>query len=61
MLMKLSQISQSNFDPRQWEEKGYQLPKFALTALREKTYREPTWIHFGSMPHFLRYVSTSMV
>lgn len=46
--MNLSQIYQSNFDPRQWEEKGYRLPKFDLQAVREKTAKEPTWIHFGA-------------
>ena len=46
--MRLSEIREHNFDPRQWEEKGYQLPKFDLQAVREKTYSEPTWIHFGA-------------
>ena len=26
--MNLSEISKTGFDPRQWEEKGYQLPRF---------------------------------
>lgn len=46
--MKLSEISTSSFDPKVWEEKGYQLPKFDLQAVREKTFREPTWLHFGA-------------
>ena len=46
--MKLSEISTSSFDPRVWEEKGYQLPQFDLQAVREKTFREPTWLHFGA-------------
>ena len=46
--MKLSEISTSSFDPKIWEEKGYQLPKFDLQAVREKTFREPTWLHFGA-------------
>ena len=46
--MKLSEISTSSFDPKVWEEKGYQLPKFDLQAVRDKTFREPTWLHFGA-------------
>ena len=32
----------------QWEEKGYQLPKFDIEAVRAKTHAEPTWVHFGA-------------
>jgi len=46
--MKLSELSTSAFDPRPWLDKGYQLPRFDLESLREKTFREPTWIHFGA-------------
>ena len=46
--MKLSDISTSSFDPKVWEEKGYQLPQFDLQAVRAKTAAEPTWIHFGA-------------
>ena len=31
----------------EFEAKGYQLPQFDIKAVREKTYREPTWVHFG--------------
>ena len=31
----------------EWEAKGYQLPKFDIKAVREKTAKEPTWVHFG--------------
>ena len=31
-----------------WEEKGYQLPKFDIEAVRAKTHAEPTWVHFGA-------------
>ena len=31
----------------EWEQKGYQLPKFDIKAVREKTAKEPTWVHFG--------------
>ena len=32
----------------EWEEKGYQLPKFDIEAVRAKTHDEPTWVHFGA-------------
>ena len=32
----------------EWEEKGYQLPKFDIEAVRAKTHAEPTWVHFGA-------------
>lgn len=32
----------------QWAEKGYQLPKFDVEAVRKKTYAEPSWVHFGA-------------
>ncbi len=46
--MKLSEISANSFPSAAWEEKGYQLPKFDLAAVRAKTAQEPTWIHFGA-------------
>ena len=35
------------FNAAEWEQKGYQLPKFDIKAVREKTAKEPTWVHFG--------------
>ena len=32
----------------EWAEKGYQLPRFDIQAVREKTHAEPTWVHFGA-------------
>lgn len=32
----------------EWEEKGYQLPRFDIEAVRAKTHDEPTWVHFGA-------------
>ncbi|MCL2856388.1 MAG: mannitol dehydrogenase family protein [Oscillospiraceae bacterium] len=46
--MKLTDILKLGFDPAPWEEKGYLLPKFDVQSVREKTYREPTWVHFGA-------------
>ncbi len=45
--MKLCDILKSNFSSEEWEQKGYQLPKFDIKAVREKTAKEPTWVHFG--------------
>ena len=45
--MKLNDIISGQFDAAEWEAKGYQLPKFDIQALREKTAKEPTWVHFG--------------
>ena len=45
--MKLNDIFSGKFDAAEWEVKGYQLPKFDIQALREKTAKEPTWVHFG--------------
>ncbi len=46
--MKLSDILSGACDTRQWADKGYELPRFDLEAVRKKTYAEPTWIHFGA-------------
>ena len=46
--MKLTDILSSSFNPQEWEAKGYALPKYDLKAVKEKTYDEPTWVHFGA-------------
>ena len=46
--MKLSDIQAGTYNPQEWADKGYQLPKFDLEAVRAKTHKEPTWIHFGA-------------
>lgn len=45
--MKLQDILSGSFNAAEWEAKGYQLPKFDVKAVREKTVKEPTWVHFG--------------
>ena len=45
--MKLNDIYSGQFNAAEWEQKGYELPKFDIKALREKTAMEPTWVHFG--------------
>ena len=45
--MKLNDIFSGNFNAAEWEAKGYQLPKYDIAKVREKTAKEPTWVHFG--------------
>ncbi|MBQ3873509.1 MAG: mannitol dehydrogenase family protein [Bacteroidales bacterium] len=45
--MKLTDILSGSFNTAEWEAKGYQVPKFDIKAVREKTAKEPTWVHFG--------------
>ena len=45
--MKLKDIYSGEFHASEWESKGYELPKFDIKAVREKTAKEPTWVHFG--------------
>lgn len=46
--MKLNDILSPGFDASAWEAKGYELPKFNIAAVVEKTHRQPTWVHFGA-------------
>ena len=46
--MKLTDILTEGFNPQEWTDKGYALPKYDLKAVKEKTYNEPTWVHFGA-------------
>ena len=46
--MKLTDILAEGFNPQEWIGKGYQLPQYDLKAVKEKTYAEPTWVHFGA-------------
>ena len=45
--MKLNDILDGQLNAAEWEAKGYELPKFDIKAVREKTAKEPTWVHFG--------------
>ncbi len=45
--MKLKDILSGSVNAAEWEAKGYELPKFDIKAVREKTAKEPTWVHFG--------------
>ena len=45
--MKLKDILNGQLNAAEWEAKGYQLPKYDIKAVREKTAKEPTWVHFG--------------
>ena len=46
--MKLSDIETGALNAQEWADKGYELPKFDLKAVRAKTHDQPTWIHFGA-------------
>ena len=50
--MKLTDIKNGNLSA-EWAEKGYELPKFDIEAVKAKTHAEPTWVHFG-FPRFPR-------
>ncbi len=45
--MKLKDILNGQLNTAEWEQKGYELPKFDIQAVREKTHEAPTWVHFG--------------
>ena len=45
--MKLKDILSGQLNPAEWEQKGYELPKFDIQTVREKTHEAPTWVHFG--------------
>ena len=45
--MKLTDILNGNYNPAEWESKGYKLPKFDIAAVKAKTFAQPTWVHFG--------------
>ena len=32
----------------EFSEKGYELPKYNRNEIKEKTKKEPTWVHFGA-------------
>ena len=44
--MKLTDIKNGNLSA-EWAEKGYELPKFDVEAVKAKTHAEPTWVHFA--------------
>lgn len=35
-------------DKRIWQEKGYQVPLFDIETVKERTLKEPIWLHFGA-------------
>lgn len=45
--MKLLDILSPTFNPAEWEDKGYELPKYDIAAVARKTHESPTWVHFG--------------
>ena len=45
--MKLKDILSGQLNTAEWEQKGYELPKFDIQTVRKKTHEAPTWVHFG--------------
>ena len=45
--MKLTDVLSSQLNAAEWESKGYELPRFDIMSIRQKTHDEPTWVHFG--------------
>ena len=45
--MKLTDLLTGQYNAQEWEAKGYQLPKYDISAVAEKTHANPTWVHFG--------------
>ena len=58
LLMRLNDIFSGSFNATEWEAKGYELPKFDIKAVREKTAKEPTWVHFGGGNIFRAFPAT---
>ncbi len=44
-------------DPSFWEKAGVRLPRFDIAAMREKTEKEPIWVHFGAGNIFRAYIA----
>ncbi len=44
--MKLTDIK--NGASAEWAEKGYELPKYDIEAVKKATHDAPTWVHFGA-------------
>lgn len=45
--MKLTDLFSGKLNTAEWEAKGYELPKFDIEAVAQKTHEQPTWVHFG--------------
>ena len=53
--MKVSMETIKN--PSFWEKAGVRLPRFDIAAMREKTEKEPIWVHFGAGNIFRAYIA----
>ena len=53
--MKVSMETIKN--PSLWEKAGVRLPRFDIAAMREKTKKEPIWVHFGAGNIFRAYIA----
>lgn len=46
--MRLKDILTPDFNPAEWEAKGYGLPEFNISEVAERTHDFPVWVHFGA-------------
>lgn len=44
MKLNISNLKNKEF----WQSKGYQLPNFDIEKMKEKTLKDPMWLHFGA-------------
>ena len=53
----LSLNEKSLQDRESWESAGFILPGFDRSSVRERTYNEPRWVHFGAGNIFRAYIA----
>lgn len=58
--MKLLDIENNDKDLKVFEEKGYILPKYNRQIVKENTFQEPEWLHFGAGNIFRAFLSSSL-
>lgn len=59
MKLQLSSINDSK-SRKEWENLGYDLPKFDIQAMREKTFKACKWVHFGGGNIFRAFISARL-
>ncbi|MCL1998391.1 MAG: mannitol dehydrogenase family protein [Turicibacter sp.] len=47
-------------DPKIFARKGYATPLFDVAKVREKTYKQPTWVHFGAGNIFRAFLAAML-
>lgn len=59
MKLKLHAITEAE-SIKQWEKLGYDLPKFDINQMREKTLQTCKWVHFGGGNIFRAFISARL-